>query len=663
MRNLFRKIIRLYYTFYDIGPNYLLLRIIYELRKIFDKLISNKVHLLILSLFSSHYSWRPSLTVSSQNNLFDKNYNFNVPKTIQYDFLNQKKLLLTPIIWNNPNWDRLWQFNLHYFQWSVNWIEEIKEIENYQEKICLIEYLIEQWIEDNPISSGDGWHSYTISLRIRNWIWLFNIFPYFLNEKRIKSIWDQLIWLNLHKERCHSGNHLIENLCSLIIGSLHFNGYDSLKIYSEAINMLRSELSTQILKDGGHEERSAAYHLLLLESLVQVGFVIKNVKGQKPLWLVKYISMMCDWLLKIRLFNGKYPNFNDSPNDICKSLDEVYFFAKSYLDDKLILKSGFNFCLSRGYVDHQDNLLNRDQETNQKYFKNLFLIENEKSNPSIIDLPDTGWTIIKLGYNFELIFKCGKPCPSHLGAHVHSDQLSFNLYNQGLPLLIETGTSIYKNCNERKFERSSRAHNCFQLALPSNAPIHWIEPVDTWSSFRAGFKSKSLNRSCKQKNDWFILSGAHNGFKRINASHLRTIGIKVISKDIFILVIIDTVECKNPILWRRWFHKGPYDENNILVDNLEIKYWPSNNKITEYQGYLADEFGLIKDRNSIQSEGSLNKGLHRLISVITPKNTFSEKLFNINADRNNPSNINFDIDKTTRILCYKDLEPFFINKI
>ena len=42
--------------------------------------------------------------------------------------------------------------------------------------------------------------------------------------------------------------------------------------------------------------------------------------------------------------------------------------------------------------------------------------------------------------------------PNHLGAHAHSDQLSFELWLNGNPIISETGTSTYKLGKLRKFK-------------------------------------------------------------------------------------------------------------------------------------------------------------------------------------------------------------------
>ena len=60
------------------------------------------------------------------------------------------------------------------------------------------------------------------------------------------------------------------------------------------MQLLRQELSTQVLADGGHEERSASYHLLILARLVELG-CIEFRNGQRPSWLISSIESMATW--------------------------------------------------------------------------------------------------------------------------------------------------------------------------------------------------------------------------------------------------------------------------------------------------------------------------------------------------------------------------------
>ena len=132
----------------------------------------------------------------------------------------------------------------------------------------------------------------------------------------------------------NGGNHYLENLISLIIGSIQFDNKYSNKIFTNSIKNLKFELDSQILTDGGHEERSAAYHILILERLVELGFVLEIVQKYNPIWLKKTIIKMLNWLILIRLEKGNIPLFNDSPRDIYSDLDSTRDFAIAYINSK-----------------------------------------------------------------------------------------------------------------------------------------------------------------------------------------------------------------------------------------------------------------------------------------------------------------------------------------
>ena len=43
---------------------------------------------------------------------------------------------------------------------------------------------------------------------------------------------------------------------------------------------------------------------------------------------------MTSWAYKIRLDNGTFPIFNDSPADTCSKIDVIIAFAESFLNKK-----------------------------------------------------------------------------------------------------------------------------------------------------------------------------------------------------------------------------------------------------------------------------------------------------------------------------------------
>jgi len=464
----------------------------------------------------------------------------------------------------------------------------------------LVNNLIDQWIINNPIGKGDGWHSYTLSLRIKNWVLFFRFNPSFITKKRLESLWIQVCWLNNNKESFLGGNHFIENLTALIIGSIQFDSKEAKNIYKKSLTILRKELDSQILKDGCHEERSASYHLLILDRLVEMGFHIQIIHKDKPDWLEKKIKEMTEWVRKIRLYSDLYPRFNDCSFDENYNLKSVLNFSYCYLGYEYRKINGFRKLLSES--------INENKNLNIK-FNDIEILNGS------IDLPDTGWTILKPGKDWELLFKCGSVCPKHLPVHCHSDLLSFDLFNKGIPIFTEYGTSLYGNNKIRSIERSSEAHNSFQLSFPINKnfknKIKWIEPIEVWDNFRAGRKAKILEREFSgNSNSELWVFGSHDGYKRFGASHKRHLEVKLVESDKLILKVEDFVRNKQMMAWRQFWHLGPSIDQKylkLILEQLVNKY--ELNYLFKETWYSID-FGRRIPRKTLMLEGILLPGEH-----------------------------------------------------
>ncbi len=328
---------RLICTLIDIGPRRLMLRLCYNLRQRLDRKLPAQFALSFAGCSESIPQWL--LILQS----FANRVPTQIPPppcqkspTVKFRFLNQKRHLEWPIHWNDSNRPRLWQFHLHYFDWAREWLEIAQKFGYWPTESWALEPLLDQWIANNPAGRGDGWHSYTLSLRIRNWIWLFRSCPDLATPARLKSLWQQLCWLQAHTEEYLGGNHWLENLITISIGSIQFEGTHAQKMYRRTMRLLQKELAKQILADGGHEERSTSYHLIILDRLVELACVLVSVKGIHPVWLHKAIKDMSRWCTAIRLTGGLTPRFNDSPADAAPPLDEVMEFANAYLNQRTV---------------------------------------------------------------------------------------------------------------------------------------------------------------------------------------------------------------------------------------------------------------------------------------------------------------------------------------
>lgn len=78
----------------------------------------------------------------------------------RFRFLNVEHALVGADDWNNPRWNKLWLYNLHYFS----------DLATTTADPDWKKSLMARWIGENPPALGVGWEPYPTSLRIVNWI-------------------------------------------------------------------------------------------------------------------------------------------------------------------------------------------------------------------------------------------------------------------------------------------------------------------------------------------------------------------------------------------------------------------------------------------------------------------------------------------------------------
>lgn len=585
---------RLLLTLADIGPRRLQRRLRYDLRQRLDRRLPPQLALALAHGLVPTPAWqpdRPSRTITPPPASASQG---EATRAISFTFLNEQRQLDWPITWNDPAWPRLWQFHLHYFDWARQWLDAALATGKWLAEAWALEPLLDQWIVANPPGRGDGWHSYTLSLRSRTWIQLFRYCPSLATAPRLQSLWQQLCWLQAHPEHCHGGNHWLENLTALAIGGLQFEGSAAQAMHRRAVTLLQRELADQLLSDGGHQERCAIYHLLMLDRLIELGELLLASRHARPQWLLQAVETMANWATAIRLETGGFPRFNDSAADACRPLDAVLASAQRYLTPA---------ALQGGQPVLQPQA-------------------------ALIDLAETGWTLLRPGHGWELAFKCGVPCPPHLAAHTHSDLLSFDLWHHGKAVIAEVGTSLYGSGPQRQFERSSAAHNSLQLGLPNPMAQHrsgkdnaiWIEPVDVWAGFRAGRKAQPHSRSHGRAGPWLWAAGSHDGYRSIAAKHFRWLALRLSPSHQPVLVVVEVITAAQPLQWRGWWHLAPGLSPSLTALGLRWHCWPVSAACQRHtsDGYIATGFGQRHSCSTLERGGSLPAGRHLLISVLAP---------------------------------------------
>ena len=367
---------------------------------------------------------------------------------------------LREVGWGGAGKDRLWKYNLHYFDYLLS--------EDSTEKVEWHRTLINDWILKNTAFKGVGWESYPTSLRIVNWI-KWTKAGNDLEADWLQSLSFQAEWLSNRLEWHIRGNHLLSNAKALIFAGLFMEGKEPARWLRVGLEIMDRELDEQILPDGGHFERSTMYQCIVLEDLLDLINIMESYQLEsedfKRIYakLFDKAKLMGNWLRAMIHPDGHIAYFNDSALNVAAAPASLF----SYMD-------GLN------YHDSRPEMCCRELESS-----GYFRLSNEKG--SVTALLDVG----PIG-------------PDYLLGHAHADTLSFELSVHGQRVVVNGGTSTYEEGQQRILERGTSSH--------STVEIDHLDSSEVWSSFRVAKRAMPLNKSRDLSSSSKFVSCSHDGY-------------------------------------------------------------------------------------------------------------------------------------------------------
>ena len=337
-------------------------------------------------------------------------------------------------IWHFDDRSPLWNFNLHYFEYIHPLTDHYRKTRDRAVLDKTVQ-MIRGWIRRNPKEKGgEGWSAYTTSLRLTNWIaYISDVGDELDDAFRLElesAIYEQYGYLSKHLERDTLGNHYFENLKALVLCSLFFGDSRSLSV---CIDAFRKECREEILPDGMHFELSPMYHKIVLEGILRVAIALREAQ-QADAELERMAKRMLDAAFSMECGLSRTPLFNDSGDNVAKSIDALMACADRHLGLSPTYRGAY---------------------------------------------PDSGFYIFTAG-PWKLIVDAGQPGPGYIPGHSHCDAMSFELFRDGEPVLVNCGTYAYQ-CAQRHWFRSTVAHNTVQVA--------GVEQSEIWSTFRLAERS------------------------------------------------------------------------------------------------------------------------------------------------------------------------------
>jgi uncharacterized heparinase superfamily protein len=516
-----------------------------------------------------------------------------------FRFLNKEQKLGTPVNWAPAESTRLWCYNLHYFEYTLD-LAVVAAWEKDAQAAELMGRLFAEWMDANPVGEGVGWHSYPIARRIVNWIQAVglagreSVFRGGTAENAwLKSLYQQSRYLEDHLEVDVLGNHLLTNGKSLVFAGIFFGGEWGARWFEKGQRILWRALEDQILEDGGHEERSPMYHAIVLQDYVEVLFAYQLNKRTIPDWVRSRVILMADYLDSIRHPDGEIPLFADSAFGIAHASSDILAACERLLKVPgrwKDAKPGF-YCALLAPTDSMG-------------------AEGSGESPRLSgSWPATGYVKFAGGEHGDAMIVDTRPMgPLHLPAHGHCSLFSYELSIDGQRVIVDSGVEEYQPGPWRSFWRSTRAHN--------TVSVDGAEQTEIWGAFRAGQRVKVLESAFIEQNGSALFTGLHSGFagQRKPTPHRRTIA--ALGNGAW--VILDEVKGEGRHIVENFVHFAPKaicrigeSHADVHLDAVQLNIYPyvgsdgnparmncTRGEMDPIQGWYAPEFG-IRQANSV----------------------------------------------------------------
>ncbi|MEM7356025.1 MAG: alginate lyase family protein, partial [Acidobacteriota bacterium] len=262
-------------------------------------------------------------------------------------------------------------------------------------------------------------------------------------------------------------NHLIGNYRALAWVGLLFEHWPESEGWRKVgLKGLWWEMDRQILPDGVHDERSLSYHPIVLRDLFETWQLARRRGVDTPSHLSETLGKMLCFLVATRTPNGTWPMVNDS--------------VPTYPEDRAAL------------IDSVTSALEQPSER-----------PNRVDDAGVSAFPEAGYAILRPTPDDYLFFDAGPMGPTQVPGHGHADALSFVLYGNGRPLIVDPGVDTYEAGQRRDELRSIAVHN--------TVTVDDQEPCTFWGPFRV----TDLPGACLIEWSESHLLGQHQGYKRL----------------------------------------------------------------------------------------------------------------------------------------------------
>lgn len=355
-----------------------------------------------------------------------------------------------------------WELSRFHQVW---WLGKAYWLTGHDQYAQKFRSLIESWIDGNPLDRGVNWFlAMEAAIRSCNLVAGYAFFceartiPASFWVRFFRALYQHGLFIEHNLEYAFvRGNHFLSNLTGLItLGLIFKEQEDGRRWYDWGTKQLEVEMGRQVYPDGVDWEKSTSYQRLVLELFV-VPTLLAERNGHvfSPAYLDR-LHAMFRFIASYQRPDGTIPLVGDADDG------RLFRFRR---DDDI---NDLRHILAVGAIRFDDPIL-RDAAGGLwqdalwywggEGFERFRLIRSLASAPASQAFPDGGFYVLRSA-NAHVFFDAGDIGLDGKGGHGHNDTLSFELWIDGTPLIVDPGTYAYtSDVKLRQALRGMASHN------------------------------------------------------------------------------------------------------------------------------------------------------------------------------------------------------------
>ena len=398
-----------------------------------------------------------------------------------------------------------WELSRH-FQFSA--LAKSYYCTKNQKYLSELKELFTDWNKHNLFLHGVEWTSaMELAIRVNSWVYTYAFlrkaeYTGKMLEELEHGILVMTDYIMKHRARFSSANnHLIVEMYAVaLVGIL--TGYAPWR--DESIKILTEELPKQNYADGVNKEMSLHYQSFVMEAYGLLWLLMVKNHIEVPAVWKSYLTAMTEFVADSTDDFGRTMEFGDS--DEGKILD-----LKGEVENHYQYVMNLMGCLldrRYTYTAWHENL--------EWIVPEKLRTEIEKYTPGLVcSRKEGGYTFLRSKDRRVLIgIDHADLGYGSIAAHGHADALSFQLFIDGQPIFVDSGTYNYHVTPEdRNYFRSTAAHNTVM--------VDGKEQSEMLGPFIWGKKANAELIFSEQDNDSITLAMEHDGYKPVK--HTRTL--------------------------------------------------------------------------------------------------------------------------------------------